>query len=236
VLQIKQIKDYAKASGHTIKKIYTAEQRFDFVKHLDGIKVTNALFTKCMEEEIDLIYIDIQRYRRNSLLRDFLRLHRSNKKHKDRNERFKFKIIAIPAEPETMDAIERQARLEAARRIKKITNKFDADEEDEKKKKKEEKYTEFEDWVIENKVTTKRLNNFKHLYHGVVPIYKVVLDNAEKSSRDIAKALNKDIYLTVDGKRWNRHNVQKTKSLIESDLFDEYVEFRDEKRRDIEFK
>ena len=67
----------------------------------------------------------------------------------------------------------------------------------------------------------------KHLHHGVVPIYRVIQDNSDLSPAFIADILHKEMYLTVGGKYWTRHNVKKAMDLIGTPLFEEFVEMMD---------
>jgi hypothetical protein len=98
------------------------------------------------------------------------------------------------------------------------------------KKKPKEPVDPISVWQRENKVGTKRLKNFKHLYDGIAPIYKIIQKHLDLKPRDIADYLNRDYYMTVNGRRWDRDNTRKTMDLIATDLFQEYVELREEEK------
>jgi|GEM_PF-4694994 hypothetical protein len=218
--QRRQIEDYADANGYDLIEVFIEEAKFSLAGKT-GAYVLASTLKRCTADKADLLYIDLGRWRRNPVFASFVAASKIEKP----GRRYPYKFVGIPAERATLEAVERQARLEKYEesfRIKKIKNRADA-----------KPTTPLQQWKHDNEIGTKRFKNFRHLYAGMTPIYQSIEDNDGKSMREIADLLNKEIYLTVDGKRWNRHNVRKTIDLIATDEFQEFVTLCNEARKDL---
>ncbi len=216
-LQIKQMRLFAEANGYHLIGTYSEDQKFS-IKNETGALVLSKVLKRCKREKADFLYIDIGRFRRNPVFSD---ISKDVRYRQETSKPYPYKFVAIPAARETIEAIERHARYEKYdfrfRRIR-------------EKKKTKEPNNPISVWKRENKVGTKRLNNFKHLYEGVAPIYKVIQQHLDLKPRDIADYLNRDYYMTVNGRRWDRDNARKTMELIATDLFHEYVDLREQEK------
>ena len=213
-LQQEQIELTADVEGFHILDIYKDDQRFSFRKKSTNDNLFKAV-KRCQRENAKFLFIDIGRYRRNPIFLEVIGIV------KDQDKRRKNKILyPISASKEVLEAIERHARFE------------EVDTQNRKKrpsaKPSKPKFDPIREWQVTNKVGTKRLNNFKHLYDGVRPIYKIIEEHIELKPREIADILNKDYFLTATGKRWDRDNTRKTMDLISDFLFREYAQLRDE--------
>ncbi len=216
--QLNQFKAYAEEHECEIKARYIEETRFS-LKNRTGAHTLAKALDKCKSLKADFLYIDLGRWRRNPVFIDTVSEH----KKKDAGPKpYPYRMIAIPAERKTIEAIERQARLEKYEesfRVKKIAARTE-----------QKKFTGLQQFKIDRQISTKRFNNFKHLYAGVLSIYDVILKNINDPSSHIADVLNSKIFLTVDGKRWNRHNAKKTVDLINSTEFEDFVTLCNEEK------
>ncbi len=217
--QRRQILDYAEAYDFTVIKILIEEQKFSLFKQTGGRTLATAL-SLCKDNKGTLLYVDIGRWRRSPL---FVETIKKIQTHKNTKKLYSYKIQAIPAERKTIELIERQAREEKYYEsfgIKKV------------KKKTVSNVSDLMKWKQDNKIGTKRFNNFKHLYKGVEPIYRIFEKHTDSKIIVILDILIKGHYLTVDGKRWNKDNVRKTRANIESDDFQEFIRICDEEKED----
>ncbi len=215
VLQRKQMELFAEAEGYELIDTYSEDQKFSIANKTGALVLSKAL-KRCKREKVDLLYIDIGRLRRNPVFSDVAKNHDVQSAT---NKPLPFKMVPIPAARETIEAIERHARFELYDFRYRRTRA---------KRKPRIPDDPISIWQRENKVGTKRLKNFKHLYDGVAPIYKVIQANLDLKPRKIAEVLNSEYYMTVDGRRWNRDNTRKTMDLISTDLFREYVGLREQ--------
>ena len=131
--------------------------------------------------------------------------------------------MAVPPDIKTMEAIERLARME----------KFESRRRHRKTVAAEKKkvLSPIEKWQIQSKISRRRLKGFEHLYRGVEPIYRAIEQLLEKSplltNKRIAWALDREAYLTVDGKRWTDETVRKARAFIKGKDFLEFVRLKD---------
>ena len=214
-----QIYDYADAEGFKVVKMFVEEQRFSIHKQTGARRFFNAL-KFCKESGAAFIYVDIGRWRRNPVLHETLTEIERRKGTKDERP---YSVVSIPAERRTIELIERQAREEEYYESFKISKR---------KRRVVKTLSPIEQWKVDNKIGTKRFNNFKHLYKGVEPIYKVFDKHADDTVNDIVDDLHRGHYLTVDGKRWNKDNVRKTRLVIQSDDFRGFVKVCEEEKQD----
>ncbi len=95
-----------------------------------------------------------------------------------------------------------------------------------------------DEWEIEFSISQRRLKGFEHLYHGIEPIYRVIENIIDESpnltNKRIAWALDREAYLTVDGKRWNDETVRKIRTTIKEEDFSRFVAIKD-RDKDIKF-
>ncbi|MBC8269046.1 MAG: hypothetical protein H8E36_09885 [Rhodospirillaceae bacterium] len=221
-LQRNRIAEYAEENEYEVIKYGGEQQKFSLGRKT-GFKVLMELAELCNKHKATFLYVDIGNWRPNVVLNSFLEQAERLKKIRD------WKFVAIPPDRKIMEAIERQARLEKfesrRRPIKKII------------KKKKEKPSPIEKWKTKFKIGRRRLKGFEHLYHGVEPIYRVIekiLEETPKlTNKRIAWALDREAYLTVDGKRWTDETVRKIRGVIKEEEFREFVHLKD---RDKEIK
>ena len=219
-LQEKQLKEYAADVYDEVTVVgYAYNQGMDTFESLKFLLNTTS---KCSNTNADFIYVELGRYRRSRFLLDLSKLH-DNSKAKNKP----FNVIKIDASRNTIEAIERlnrEAHFKYQKTKSKRASKPLGKAEDKAKDKAE---GPFNDFMRTHNVNKKQLANLKHLHHGVVPIYRVIQDNSDLSPAFIADILHKEMYLTVGGKYWTRHNVKKAMDLIGTPLFEEFVEMMD---------
>ncbi len=222
-LQRERIKEFAEENEYEIIKFAGEQQKFSLGRKT-GFKKLMELFAHCEEHNATFLYIDIGNWRPNVVLNSYTEHYNKYGTKKG------WKFVAVPPDKKTMEAIERQARME----------KFESHRRPKKKsiKKKKEKPSPIENWQIKYKISRRRLKGFEHLYRGVDPIFrfieKILEATPSLTNKRIAWALDRDAYLTVDGKRWNDETVRKIRSVIKKDDFREFVRLKD-RDKDIKF-
>lgn len=204
-LQKQQIREYADAYGYELIALKGEDQRLGIKKLANALVAALRL---CTAKKADFLYVDFGNRRPNTLLNQFLK----NTKPETKGWRF----VAIPADRETLEAMERQARVEEFNRRVGAKRKQKPKAEDQKPRNALEEYQQ------EHGISTKRLKNFQHLSKGVSPIYKYLLDQ-RSSAQEIADDLHDGAYLTVDGKRWTADNVRRSRKLARSGTFQNFI-------------
>ena len=147
-LQLAQFKQFAEANGYDLITNFIEDQKFS-LKNKTGALVLAKVLKRCRRENVDLLYIDIGRLRRNTVFSDIIKDFR----HREEiGKPYPYKLIPVPGALETIEAIERHTRFE----------KFDYRLRQRRARKKpEERDDPLSIWQRENKVGTKRLKNFK---------------------------------------------------------------------------
>ena len=214
-LQARRIKEFAEEYEYEIIHIAGEQQKF-----LAGLRAKFSKFHKlldlCKEHEADFLYVDIGNWRPNVVLNAFVTAAKSGQTKRG------WKFVAVPPDKKTMEAIERQARME----------KFELQRRRRKKpaEKKSKTLSPIEKWQIQYSVGSRRLKGFEHLYHGVDPIFRIIekllKETSNLTNKRIAWALDREAYLTVDGKRWTDETVRKVRGLIKREEFRRYVRLR----------
>ena len=217
-LQRQQIKDFAEIEGYEPPTILGEQQNFSMRRKGIYPKLTEAL-NLCEKHSADFLYVDIGNWRTNPVLNQYI-AHKPGTKSG-------WKFIGIRPDRETIEAVERQGRLEkyANKRRRALKPKL----QDEKGR---DNIPPIMIWKRDNEISSKRFKNFEHLYEGVEPIYRLLRGNWDSSNKKIADELHKKAYLTVDGRRWSEDNVRKTRALITSPEFLEFVDMREEEKQD----
>lgn len=226
MLQRDFLKAYAEAEGYDDIKSY---QVFSF-KGSSAFRLQAFIIktiTYCIRQKRDFIYIELSRWRRNTLLTDLVRQYETKVKKDAKAKPDIIRFIKIDASQEIIDAIETHARFEkfdkhvktVTKKPKKGSFKYCYGLWEEAKASKDTLII----WKFENNISTRRFNNFRHLCKGSNSIYDVITDHQDLSPQSIADILHKKYYLTVDGKRWTRDNVTKTMILFKDPLFDFYL-------------
>ncbi len=224
--QHRQLSDFAEFHRYDLIEVHIDDQK-DGLLRRSGLRGFGKAIEACRDKKADLLYIDTGRWRRNKTFLDFVSIHRKQSKTGPAPD---YRMIAIPAEQVTIDAIQRMARYEKFYESNRIKKK--------KLTTAPPQLTPTQKWKLENGITTRKFRNFVHLRNGVNPIY-ILLEkaaNAGKSMSEIADLLNETFYLTVDGKRWNRHNVRKTIDLIASEDFEKFLTLCNELADDSEYR
>jgi hypothetical protein len=221
-LQRARLREFAEENEYEIIKIDGEVQKFKLGKET-GFKKLIELNKICRKHRATFLYIDIGKWRQNIVLNQFVN------KIKSFGEAEAWRYVAVPPNRKIIEAIERQDRME----------KFESRRRPRKKKEDDIKksLSPIEKWQAEFNIGRRRLKSFEHLYHGVEPIYQVIENELRKSpkiaNKRIAWALDREAYLTVDGKRWTDETVRKVKLFIQEDAFLEFVRL---KERDKDFK
>lgn len=84
------------------------------------------------------------------------------------------------------------------------------------------------EWKERSGISTKRYRNFCHLISGPLSICEVIHSAQSRSDEQVAAVLNREFYLTVDGKPWRKENVRRTRKIMQSM---EFKQFCDEERK-----
>lgn len=217
-LQSRQIKEFAEANDYGVLKIVGEQQNFSLRRKGIYPKLMEAL-DLCEKHNADFLYVDIGNWRTNPVLNQYTS-HKAGTKSG-------WKFVGIDPERKTIEAIERQARVEKyANKRRKASKRRLHDEEG------KDALPEILVWKRDNKISSKRFKNFEHLYEGVEPIYRLIKDNWQLSNKRIADELHEGAYLTVDGRRWSEDNVRKTRYLITGKKFAQFVELKEEEKSD----
>lgn len=252
-LQRQQIEDYAEAYGYDLIETRIEEQQFH-LQQRDNIKVLGDCADYCLMNGTALLYVDLGKWRTNPLISCYLKFIKGVEKRAPlffKSEGVKkptapllYEMIAIPADQKTIDAIDRQARLEKYGKQVRYKKKPVHTQRLTKQERLDAEYQEaidsddpFADLKFEyinpktkprppakRRISIRRLNNFKHLCEGADSIYGIMIENEGLSPRLIADKLNDGYYLTVEDKRWNRDNVRKVLAFFDDPLFAEFVE------------
>ncbi len=222
-LQRARIKEFADENEYEVIKIAGEQQKFSLTTKA-GIKKLGELLTLCDEQKATFLFVDIGNWRPNVVLNSYVNHYKRYGTKKG------WEFVAVPPDKKTMEAIERQARME----------KFESRRHHKKKdvEKKKEKPSPLEKWQKKYNVSRRRLKGFEHLYHGVEPIFriieKILAETPNLTNKRIAWALDREAYLTVDGKRWSDETVRKIRGVIKEDDFLEFVRLKD-RDKDIKF-
>ena len=213
--QRQRLLKFADANEYEIIKFGGEQQKFSLGRRTGFRKLTE-LLTLCDEHKATFLYVDIGNWRPNIILNNYVSHY---KKHGTKRG---WQFVAVPPDLETMEAIERQARLE----------KFESKRRLQKKVGKERRkiLLPIEQWQFDYKISRRRLKGFEHLYRGVEPIYraieKLIEESPKLTNKRIAWALDREAYLTVDGKRWTDETVRKVRGLIKDKEFFEFVRIK----------
>lgn len=221
-LQRRRIAEFADKHEYEVIQYGGDEQRFSLQKRT-GYRKLHELLELCAKHKGTFLYVDIGNWRPNTILNDYIRHYKKSGKTSG------WKMLAVPPDRKTIEAIERQARLEKFETVRRPRKKST--------EKKDKILTPLDQWQLEHNIGKRRMKGFEHLYKGVEPIYRFIQLRAEESPRltnkRIAWALDREAYLTVDGKRWTDETVRKARELIQEDEFLEFVRL---KEADKEFK
>jgi len=217
ICQENRIREFAEVDEYEIIKFGIEQQKFSLGRKT-GFKKLMELLDLCREHDAAFLYVDIGNWRPNVVLNDLAT------QIKIRGTRKGWKFIAVPPDKKTMEAIERQARMEnfesQRRRGKKPVEKKSKD------------LSDIEKWQKVYGVGRRRLKGFEHLYHGVDPIFrfieKILKETPNLTNKRIAWKLDLEAYLTVDGERWTDETVRKVRGLIKTEEFVRYVRLRDD--------
>lgn len=222
-LQRQRIQKFANAYEYEIIKFDGEQQKFSLATRR-GFDKFLKLVSVCHEHKATFLYVDIGNWRPNVVLNEYV------SHYKTRPIKQGWKFLAVPPDRKTMEAIERQARME----------KFESKRRPRKKVAKERRkiLSPVEQWQAEHKISRRRLKGFEHLYSGVDPIYRFIERLFEEtpnlSNKRIAWALDREAYLTVDGNRWTDETVRKVRSFVKRDDFCDFIHLK-EKDKDLIF-
>lgn len=232
-------------------KVFADEQNFSLLEGRGYEKLMNAV-KFCQKNDALLFYMDISKWRRNIVLNDFIKMHERGRKkaikqNGEKHGTVKYtkgdfsknyiEFIKVSPTEHIIDTIERQAREEKINSLPYLTKNTDEISlkglsKEEKKQKKTElllKKASYEKdllgtWRIENNVSLRRFNNFKHLVKGVSSIHKKITENENLTPKALSDLLHNNHYTTPENKRWSDDNVRKTRKVIESHLFQEFLD------------
>lgn len=192
----------------------------------------------CKKNSADFIYIELSKWRPDSLLNEYLRRYNNGEKKTPSTNTYK--VIKLDAPQEIIDEIERHARFEKydknikhktkTRQPKKGSFEYCWALWEKAKQSKDELAL----WKFENNINTRRMNNFKHLCAGADSIYKEIEKNNDLSPKAIADKLHKNYYITAEGKRWSRDSVIKAQKIFLDPDFIRYLDAVSFKKRESE--
>ena len=215
-LQRRRMEEFAEQHEYEIIQFGGEQQKFSLGRRTGFRKLTE-LMELCAEQDATFLYVDIGNWRPNVILNNYVSHY---KKHGTKKG---WEFVAVPPDIKTMEAIERQARME----------KFESRSRPQKTAaaKKKKIPTPIEQWQSQYKIGHRRLKGFEHLYRGVEPIYraieKLLEDSPHLTNKRIAWALDREAYLTVDGKRWTDETVRKLRGFIKEEAFREFVRLKE---------
>jgi hypothetical protein len=160
-----------------------------------------------------LLYVDMGNWNSSSSFKKKLAaLHDDTeyKKYTKMNTyRRRVRPIAIDADQRLMEALHREALLEnRGKKVHKIPRPLN------------------EGIERPDGIGARRFNNFLHLTYGACPIIDILNQKQQSTHADLAKLLNADCYLTVDGKPWSPDNVRKVRKEFEKNDFLEFAKMR----------
>lgn len=212
------LKEYAEANCYVYLATFGEAQTTK-----KGIKITMPMLIKALElskkKKATLLYVDLRNWRRSPVFFKFVTNNVPS--------RTGFKMTAI-RDDRVIAEIERLARYDKCFRAdgKPVQRRSALEKQD-------ARYNADPglEWKDENDVSTKRYMNSCHLYKGPEPIYRVIQSLAGKTDREIADILHGRYYVTIDGKRWQKENVRRTRGIIESAAFQQFVAVKEASQR-----
>ena len=199
-MQQQLIQAYMKKHRYVPLSIHQERQTYKQISKTTGAKKLHYLMKLCEREGADLLYVDLGLFRNNAVFFDAVK--RQNAKLDG------WKFVEVPCTKSLYEFLERNLR-----KVKKFAPMKKKAPTKELDKREQALWKTLE----ANGVTRRQYRNAVYLCHGVISIYRTVLDGIKnkESDKNIAWELNEQAHLTLTGKMWNDETVRKIRNRIE---------------------